>query len=262
MTEDTVAHDAVANEYGEFYHNTSLGDLYLEVTLRRMCTHIKERLGSEDLYVLDIGCGTCSILTELADRIGIKQATGIDVSEQMIEQARSRLSESNIDQWSLEIADFTNHDLTTSKYDVVLLQGGSLNYIGDPELVLTKVGQMKTDDGLAFLSVMTMYAYALFDLQARGFEQFEQTVSEGKTVDTNGISVRIYNLSKLETLIANHEKLNILDVYPKISYVNHLTPDKQQKVLDKHRDTVLQLELANAGSPKNRHGLQTEVVLQ
>lgn len=258
---DTAPHDSVAAEYGAFYQS-SLGELYAHVTVEQMCDHIEATIGTEDLSVLDVGCGTCTLLSRLADRVDISEARGIDISERMVERARARLADAPIDRHTVERGDFTEADLGTADYDVVLLQGGVINCIGSPDRVIDRIGRVKTDSGLAFVSTITRYSYALFDLKIRGFEAFTETVTRGHTRDTNDIPIQALRISDLEDVVAAHDGVRIRDVYPKVSYLNHLPNERQQELLDERTDAIYEIELDNAKKSEVRHGLQTEVVLQ
>lgn len=258
---DTVPHDSVAAEYGAFYQ-TPLGELYAHITLEQMCDHIEAVIGTDDLSVLDVGCGTCTLLSRLADRVDISAATGIDISEPMVERARARLADAPIDHYSVECGDFTEADLGTADYDVVLLQGGVINCIGSPDRVIDRIGRVKTDSGLAFVSTITRYSYALFDLKVRGFETFTETVTRGHTRDMNDIPIQVLRISDLEATVSAHDDVRLRDVYPKVSYLNHLPNERQQELLDERTEAIYEIELDNAKESEVRHGLQTEVVLQ
>lgn len=258
---DTAPHDSVAAEYGAFYQ-TSLGELYAYVTLEQIRDHLEATIGTEDLSVLDVGCGTCTLLSRLADQVNISAATGIDISEPMVERARTRLADAPIDHYSVECGDFTEADLGTADYDVVLLQGGVINCIGSPDRVIDRIGRVKTDSGLAFVSTITRYSYALFDLKVRGFETFRETVTRGHTRDMNDIPIQALRISDLEEVVSAHDDLCIRDLYPKVSYVNHLPNGRQQELLNEKTEAIYEIELDNAKDSEVRHGLQTEVVLQ
>ncbi|MGK9043579.1 class I SAM-dependent DNA methyltransferase [Mammaliicoccus vitulinus] len=104
-----------------------------------------------DNEILDIGCGTGRLTTQLLDYGNV---SGLDLSAEMLEIAESR----NTDiKWYCQ--DMRDLDLP-QKYDVVTIFCDSLNYITDPEEVLQVFNYVNTylnDGGLLIFDVHSIY---------------------------------------------------------------------------------------------------------
>ncbi len=104
-----------------------------------------------DNEILDIGCGTGRLTTQLLDYGNV---SGLDLSAEMLEIAESR----NADiKWYCQ--DMRDLDLP-QKYDVVTIFCDSLNYITDPEDVLqvfNYVNSYLNDGGLLIFDVHSIY---------------------------------------------------------------------------------------------------------
>ncbi|MEB7656932.1 class I SAM-dependent methyltransferase [Mammaliicoccus vitulinus] len=104
-----------------------------------------------DNEILDIGCGTGRLTTQLLDYGNV---SGLDLSTEMLEIAESR----NADiKWYCQ--DMRDLDLP-QKYDVVTIFCDSLNYITDPEDVLqvfNYVNSYLNDGGLLIFDVHSIY---------------------------------------------------------------------------------------------------------
>lgn len=79
---------------------------------------------SKRARILDIGCGTGSILSSLA-QIGFKKLYGIDISKQMIKFAYITNSSFNVRLYNKNFLDFA----ARNKFDVVLSTMDVLNHV-------------------------------------------------------------------------------------------------------------------------------------
>lgn len=107
--------------------------------------HSARRVGDADLIVplvdateidagdrvLDVGCGT-GALTRLAARWATPgHAMGIDLSTQMVEQARAEAAAEAIANVTFEVGDAQVHPFTEASFDVAVSHFGSM-FFGDP----------------------------------------------------------------------------------------------------------------------------------
>lgn len=100
---------------------------------------------TEDAKVLDVGCGPGTITAGLADRVPRGHVTGLDASEQVVEQARGLAG-------GRPNLDFTTGDVYALGYpddtfDVVLAHQ-ILQHLSDPVLALREMGRVTRPGGL------------------------------------------------------------------------------------------------------------------
>ena len=86
-----------------------------------------------DSEVLEIGCGTGS--TALAHAPYVKHILATDISPAMINIARSKAEDSEIDNVSFEIRAAAGHDIQESSYDVILAHN-LLHLLEDPQAAI------------------------------------------------------------------------------------------------------------------------------
>jgi ubiquinone/menaquinone biosynthesis C-methylase UbiE len=118
---------------------------YLEGILRR--------LGCRPNTVLDVACGTGNV-SELLDRRGYR-VVGVDISEEMIRIARSKLT--GVEYHSCDVAEL---DLGR-RFDLAISLFDSLNYIIDTDQLrrgMKRVAEHLVTGGLFIFDVNTVYA--------------------------------------------------------------------------------------------------------
>ena len=96
---------------------------------RRMLAHYYNLLIAQDASVLEIGCGSAELLTQIKAR----RRVGIDVSSTQIEAARKRLPEAELHVMAGEFL-----DLKDERFDIIILSD-TLNYAADVQLLLEKL---------------------------------------------------------------------------------------------------------------------------
>lgn len=73
-----------------------------------------------DSHVLDVGCGTGGNSSYLAKKYGC-MVTGIDISELMIEKAKTRIIEESLeDKLQFQVGDACNLDFSNEEFDIVI----------------------------------------------------------------------------------------------------------------------------------------------
>lgn len=98
----------------------------------------------EGKTVLDVGCGTGLLVSEVARR-GAKQIVGLDFSEEAIRCAKERNLGPNV---TFACADFNQHE---GRYDVVTSLG-TLEHMDDPLAALKRMKHLLEDDGVIILT--------------------------------------------------------------------------------------------------------------
>lgn len=139
--------DDLANKYDSLW----VQKYSLEPTRRKILGVLKTR--KHNFSMLDVGCATGQLLSEVRSAFADSKLFGIDKSTSMIELARSR----NIDA-ELECIYAEEYD-TTIKFDVITCCH-SFPYYQDKSLVLQKIASLLKDDGTAIFvqgSINSLY---------------------------------------------------------------------------------------------------------
>lgn len=129
------------NVFGRWLDKTFRKDMYerYEYTLRHA-----EPIAGRDF--LDVGCGTGLYALELVRR-GCRTATGIDISEKMVDHCRCAASEAQLSGKT----EFIRTDLleyTPAQTFNTVIGIGLFDYIGDPLPVLAKMRSVITDSAI------------------------------------------------------------------------------------------------------------------
>jgi len=103
--------------------------------------------------VLDIACGTGLVTFRAAEMTGPKgRLVGVDISDQMVERARRRAAELNIENVSFERSDAEDLRSEDDSFDVVLSALG-LMYVPDPTLAIAEMHRTLKPGGTAAAAV-------------------------------------------------------------------------------------------------------------
>jgi len=120
------------------------GQVNKETSVENFSTQAKLKT----LSLLDVGCGTGQLLSEINERLLFRDLTGIDKSREMIEQAKLKLHEAQL------IHTDINHELPLNLVDKkfqCIVCSHSFPYYEKKDDVLKKLNHMLSDDGLAIL---------------------------------------------------------------------------------------------------------------
>ncbi|GAB3971601.1 methyltransferase domain-containing protein [Actinoallomurus acanthiterrae] len=99
-----------------------------------------------DDRVLDIGCGTGQT-TRIAARAAVRgHATGIDVSEPMLDLARRRMVEENLPNATFVLGDAQVHRFPAAAFDLAISRAGVM-FFADPVAAFANVGRALEPDG-------------------------------------------------------------------------------------------------------------------
>ena len=96
--------------------------------------------------VLDLGCGTGALTAQVLEQDPRRQVTGLDLSEQMLAQARARLG----DRVNLVQGDSEHLPFPDQSFDVVYCCD-SFHHYPDPAAVLAEVGRVLASGGVFLL---------------------------------------------------------------------------------------------------------------
>lgn len=124
----------VNSKYGQAYNKT------IEIT--------KKYLKNTDI-VLDYACGTGITTVELSK--SVKKIHAIDISEDMINVAKSKSVQKSISNIKFEVSDIYNEKFKENSFDVVMAFN-ILYFIKDIDSVLNRINKLLKPDGI-FVSV-------------------------------------------------------------------------------------------------------------
>ena len=96
-------------------------------------------VGEQD-RVLDIGCGTGQTTREAARAAPFGSALGVDVSEKMLQRARSLSAEEGIVNVTFDLGDAQTHPLAPAQFDLIVSRFGTM-FFADPIAAFTHVGR-------------------------------------------------------------------------------------------------------------------------
>ncbi|MUV89010.1 methyltransferase domain-containing protein [Halapricum sp. CBA1109] len=255
---DSSSYEDIAEEYGSFYQSP-LGKLYLEVTTSRIKDYITE--GAPSLSILDLGCGKCSVTRRLSMDLDVTHVTAVDSSEEMTSHARRLLESSPIDDFTVRNQDIESFE-ATDQYDVVLAEGGVMSHLTTPLDIFEIVRDSVTDDGYGFISVITSYRYAVFSLWNGQWDQFQKIVDENELTTSDSITIQTQNTDEIRSYLTQASGIELVDIYPKVSYLGYVPVDRQDDILSNNQEEILNIELEAARHSDNDHGLQTGIVVK
>lgn len=91
---------------------------------------------SEADRVLDVGCGTGQTTLDAARAAKRGSALGVDISESMLERARSRSAEEGVANVAFERGDAQTHPFPTAHFDLIISRFGTM-FFADPVAAFT-----------------------------------------------------------------------------------------------------------------------------
>ena len=131
------------------------------VIMKNMCYYSTinelEKEGIEGKTFLEVGCGPCPVGQQLAAK-GAKKIYGLDISQEMIDDARVNLTNLGIiDQFELVVADIFDSSFTLpEKVDGVILSYTLTTFINNFDMLAEIINQcskqVKKDTGFLFIT--------------------------------------------------------------------------------------------------------------
>mgnify|MGYP001122092002 CR=1 FL=1 len=149
---------SIWDNLAEKYDSLWVQKYSLTPTRRRVLAILKNC--KQDFSMLDIGCATGQLLSEVRGEFPDSKLYGIDKSMNMIEQARSRNIDAKLDCVYAEEYD------STIKFDVITCCH-SFPYYQDKVLVLQKIASLLEDRGMAIFiqgSINSVYDKVIMSL--------------------------------------------------------------------------------------------------
>ena len=129
-----------------------------------------KHLGSSE-NLLDIGCGVGRSSVYIAERLGATQLSGIDVSDGLVEEARTR----GIDARVIDL-DASPLPFADGSFDAVFC-GEVIEHVRDTDLLLDEIARVLTPEGLCVLSTPNLAGWINRLALAFGWQPFFTTVS-------------------------------------------------------------------------------------
>jgi ubiquinone/menaquinone biosynthesis C-methylase UbiE/pimeloyl-ACP methyl ester carboxylesterase len=90
--------------------------------------------------VLDIGCGTGQTSRDAARAAPLGSVLGVDISEQMLQRARSLSAEAGISNVTFELGDAQTHPLPEAHFDLIMSRFGTM-FFADPVTAFTHLAR-------------------------------------------------------------------------------------------------------------------------
>ena len=107
---------------------------------------------SKSDQIIDVGCGTGVSTIEAARTASDGMATGVDISEQLLERARERSSASGVDNLSYLFADAQAHQFDDAVFDVLISRVG-MSFFQDSVVAMENLNKsMRKNGRMAFVS--------------------------------------------------------------------------------------------------------------
>ncbi|WP_300720897.1 bifunctional demethylmenaquinone methyltransferase/2-methoxy-6-polyprenyl-1,4-benzoquinol methylase UbiE [uncultured Alistipes sp.] len=149
--------DRIAPRYDLLNHTLSFN---IDRLWRRRVVRLVRRHGAR--RILDLATGTGDLAIELARRIPGSQVLGIDLSEQMLERARRKVTERGLDaRVRLEEGDAEHLRVETASVDALTVAFGVRNF-GDLEAGLHEMARTIKPGGVAVILEFSEPKGALF----------------------------------------------------------------------------------------------------
>jgi SAM-dependent methyltransferase len=102
--------------------------------------------------VLDVGCGAGESTRDAARAAAPGQVLGIDIDEQLLDQARRRSTDAGLDNAMYVLADAQVHPFPSASYDVAISRFGTM-FFADPAAAFANIGRALRPGGRLALLV-------------------------------------------------------------------------------------------------------------
>jgi SAM-dependent methyltransferase len=132
-------------------HDVERFDYDAELRVHNEALRRAYEIGPED-RVLDIGCGAGQTTRDAARLAGDGWALGVDISQGMIEQARSLAEAEGVRNVTFEHADAQDHRFPSGRFDLAISRFGTM-FFRDPVAAFTNIGHAVRPAGRLLLMV-------------------------------------------------------------------------------------------------------------
>jgi 2-polyprenyl-3-methyl-5-hydroxy-6-metoxy-1,4-benzoquinol methylase len=132
------------------YENAGFWDFYFKTSAKKVTNLISNKyITNNTLSILDLGCGTGTLLTYLSQRLPSAKLVGLDLSSEMLKQATNK-----INKFQLKNIDFRNIDVnqfeTAEKFDIITCLN-SFHHYSNHNQIIKKIHSLLNDNGIFIL---------------------------------------------------------------------------------------------------------------
>jgi ubiquinone/menaquinone biosynthesis C-methylase UbiE/diadenosine tetraphosphate (Ap4A) HIT family hydrolase len=162
---------------------------------------IKETTASNNLSLLDLGCGTGLVSEYLYEDFG--SIVGVDISKEMLNEARNK----NIPNSNFYLQDCLCTNFTDNSFDVVASRGILLSHynIDLAQKILHEIFRILKNDGCLIIDFLNMEAREHFEIVNKQYYQCDEIKQLGETAKFSKIEF-IGDIAKNRVLLAKMEK--------------------------------------------------------
>lgn len=195
---------------------------------------IKKYLGDlKGKSILDIGCGNGKLTSYYSN---LNNITFIDISEEMIREARSNIKEDNLGNVKFICGDFLKTDIV-GKYDVIVLVG-VIAHLDDIEIAFSKLNALLSKNGkliIQFTNCNHIISFFNF-IKNKGFKNhynYNLNRTSKKSIrsklEGNGFKItkviRYFPISPLFSVLRNKVKYKYLVKFHQYDFFANLGPE-------------------------------------
>jgi ubiquinone/menaquinone biosynthesis C-methylase UbiE len=120
---------------------------------------VNQYAGKQRLSVLDVGCGSGVIMKEILERG--HSVTGMDITQAMLEQAKSTVGQYLPDSANCILGDVENIPAKDGSFDAVL-SVGVLQYLHDDHRGVSEISRVVKDGGLVIITLPNIFRVGNF----------------------------------------------------------------------------------------------------
>lgn len=186
------------------YDHPSLS--FFPETARRMMSHLNLQ---PDLHLLDVCTGTGVAALTAAEKLSNGMVTGIDLSSGMLQQARNKASDRNLNNTRFQQMDLDELEFPESSFDVATCSFG-LFFLDDMTKGLSNISSVVKPGGRIAISTFTGEAFSpMADLFIKRYESTGREVPSlsWKRLATNALIKEQFDAVGISDVSIHHEPL-------------------------------------------------------
>ncbi len=170
-----------------------------------ICDEIIYKLNLNNSCILDIGTGLGSLALEFAKRLSSSQIYGVDISQEMLKEAKALAAREKLPNLEFIIGDAHNLEFKEDFFDLAV-SFGVLHHLKDLRLVFGEIKRVLKKGGSAFIydlrkdapvNIVSQIAEALPAIQKRAFLESVKEAPELPYIEGNlkDLGISDYSLS-------------------------------------------------------------------